>query len=325
MSSSSATPKLSEKVVEILISAIHADYEWNCRRIAGKEETAAEGTVDGKDQLNEFDALKSSLRSRGQDQAVIVRPRGKGYALVVGFRRFKALSEIAEEDKNTKTATVKAIIRDLNDVEAKSLNIRENTARKDLPPTDLCRSLIDLRELYVKSKGSPTITAMADEVGLGRAYASKLFSIADKATPKVLKLWFDAPAAIGVVKMTEVIKVERDRQEEAFNALLPQSGRGKGGGRKAWLKGAENEAKRVGTFLGSLERKGLISTDALDFEQNLEDCIKMGQGEAKATEKQRAELVKVINAAYEAAMNPPEPKPEKAKDKAKDGAAAAAN
>lgn len=326
---SSATPKLSEKVVEILLSAVHADYEWNCRRIAGKEETAADGAVDGKDQVNEFDALKSSLRSRGQDQAVIVRPRGKGYALVVGFRRFKALQEIAEEDKNTKTATVKAIIRELNDVEAKSLNIRENTARKDLPPTDLCKSLIDLRELYVKAKGAPTITALADEVGLGRAYASKLFSIADKATPKVLKQWFEAPAAIGVVKMTEVIKVEKDRQEEAFQALLPQSGRGKGGGRKAWLKGAENEAKRVGTFLGTLERKGLISTDGLDFEVSLEDCIKMGQGDAKATEKQRAELVKVISEAYEAAMNPA-PKEEKVKggkDKsaakdAKDAAAA---
>lgn len=305
-------PKLSEKIVELPLSKIHADLEWNCRRIAGDKETSTEGNEQG----NEFKELILSLRARGQDQAVIVRPRGQGYSLVVGFRRFLALQAIAAEDGASKTATIKAVIRELNDVEAKSLNIRENTARKDLLPTDLCRALVDLKALYEKHKGAPTVQGLADEVGIGRPYASKLFSIADKAHPKVLQQWFDAPAAIGVVKMTEVIKHDKNegngaRQAQALAELLPTAGRGKGGGRKAWLKGAENEAKRVGTFLGTLERKGLIDTDALDFEVSLEDCIKMGQGDAKATDKQRAELVKVITTAYETALKPPVEKAEK--------------
>lgn len=313
--------KLSEKIIEIPLSKVHADLEWNCRRLAGSQETSTEGNEQG----NEFKELILSLRARGQDQAVIVRPRGQGFALVVGFRRFLALQAMAAEDGTTKTATVKAIVRELNDVEAKSLNIRENTARKDLLPTDLCRALVDLKALYEKHKGAPTIEGIANEVGIGRSYASKLFSIADQAHPKVLEQWFSAPAAIGVVKMTEVIKHDKNegngaRQAQALAELLPTAGRGKGGGRKAWLKGAENEAKRVGTFLGTLERKGLIDTVALDFEISLEDCIKMGQGDAKATDKQRAELVKAITEAYEAALKPPAPKaekPEKADGKGK--------
>lgn len=308
-------PKLSEKIVEIPLSKIHADFEWNCRRIAGEEETSTEGNEQG----NEFKGLVESLKARGQDQAVIVRPRGQGYALVVGFRRFKAMQTIATEEGTLKTATIKAVIRELNDVEAKSLNIRENTARKDLLPTDLCRALVDLKALYEKHKGAPTVTALADEVGIGRPYASKLFAIAEKAHPKVLQQWYETPAAIGVVKMTEVIKHDKNegngaRQAQALAELLPTAGRGKGGGRKAWLKGAENECKRVGTFLGTLERKGLIDTSNLDFEVSLEDCVKMGQGDAKATDKQRAELVKTITTAYEAALKPPVEKAEKAKD-----------
>lgn len=299
--------KIVKKIVALSLSQIHADYEWNSR----SGDPAQQAAIGEESEVNEFDALRQSLKARGQDQAVTVRPR-KGskdkFDLVVGFRRFRALQLNAEEagDKN---ATILAEIREMSDVEAKSLNIRENTARSQLTPPDLARSLVQLRQLHIAAKGAPTVDGLATEVGVGRGYASRLISIEDKVKPDILKKWHEMPAAIGVGKMYDISKVDRDRQDELFEKLQPTAGRGTGGGggAKAWLKVAEKEAKRVGTLLGNLERKGLIDTSELEFSEHLEDCIAMKQGaREKATDKQRNELVKLITEAFNAALQPPE-------------------
>jgi ParB-like chromosome segregation protein Spo0J len=308
-----------DKIVEIKLTDIHADYDWNCRT----GNPAEAGDSGGEAEENEFKGLIESIRARGQDQAVTVKPRGKGFFLVVGFRRYSAMQVIAEGNKN---ATIKCIVKTLSDIEAKSLNIRENTARKQVSPPDLMKGLADLRDLHRKSGGAPTIDALAAEVGMGRGYASRLFKIKDNVLPKILEAWHKAPASIGVNKMEEIAKFDKPRQEEAFEAMLPKAGRGSRSDKKAWLESAHNEAIRVGTFLGKLEHLKLINTDGLDFSKHLEHCVKVKDGDAAPTKNQREALVKEITDAWQAALTPPPPEEKKEKepkvDKAKDGKAA---
>lgn len=291
-------PKV-DKTMHVPLSMVHADFEWNCR----SGDPALQGDSGGELDTNEFKSLVDSIRSRGQDEPVTVRAKGKGYQLVVGFRRYRAIQTIAEETKTQKTATILIKIRELNDVEARSLNIRENTARAQLAPPDLAFALVDLRSQYKAAGGSPTIEAMAQEVGVGRPYASKLFSIVDRVLPALLKKWRTSQVEIGVVKMAQIAGYDKDRQEEAFADLLPTAGRGAGGGRKgkgAWFEPAKKEAANIGTILGRLELAELISTEDLDFEDDIEKVLEYwGDDKGKATDAQRTELVAVISEAYE--------------------------
>lgn len=319
-----------DKIQEILISKVHADYDWNSRF----GDPAAQGDSGGELPENEFAALVESIRSRGQDVAILVRPKGQGFAVVAGFRRYAAISKIAEEAKS-KDTTIKCIVRELNEIEAKSLNIRENTARKQLGAADLMVSLGELKDLYEKAKASVTISALADEVGVGRPYASKLLSIREKVMPKFVKLWREGQVEIAVNTMEALAKLDKGEQQERqwAEVVKKEGGRGAGGGRKdkkAWLEGAEKEAVKVGTFLGTLENLGKITTGNLIFKKDLELVVHMKEGEGeKATDIQRAKIVKAIEEAYDAALNPPPPEakpdPKAAKENAKPAKAATAN
>ncbi len=315
-----AKPTL-DKIQEILITKVHADFDWNSRF----GNPAEQGDSGGELAENEFGSLVESIRSRGQDVAILVRPKGQGYSVVAGFRRYAAISKIADEAKTKSTATIKCIVRELNEIEAKSLNIRENTARKNLGAADLMVSLGELKDLYEKNKASVTISALADEVGVGRPYASKLLGIRDKVMPKFVKAWREGKVEIAVNTMEALAKLDKGEQQERewTDVIAKAGGRGAGGGRKdkkAWLESAEKEAERVGTFLGRLEHLGRISTEGLDFKKHLEDVVRMKDGEGeKATDLQRAKIVKAISEAYEAALNPPPPEEKEAKAPKADG------
>lgn len=302
-----------DKIVELPLNKVHADFEWNSRY----GNPAEQGDSGGELAENEFASLVESIRSRGQDTAIIVRPKGQGHAVVAGFRRYAALQKIAEDAKD-KNLTIKCIIRELNEVEAKSLNIRENAARKQLGPADLMVSLGELKDLYEKNKASVTVSALADEVGVGRPYASKLLNIRDKVDPKFVKLWREGKAEIAVNKMEALAKLDKGEQQnrEWADNIATAGGRGAGGGRKdkkAWLESAERQAIKIGIFLGELEHLEKISTENLDFKKDLELLVDMKEGEQKATATQRQKIVEAISNAYNDAMNPPEPEAEPVK------------
>lgn len=73
--------------------------------------------------------LTESIREKGLLQPLLVRPRGEGYELVAGERRWRAaqLAGLAE---------VPVVIRDLADREALELALIENLQREDLNPVE---------------------------------------------------------------------------------------------------------------------------------------------------------------------------------------------
>ncbi|RVT92641.1 ParB/RepB/Spo0J family partition protein [Sphingomonas crocodyli] len=72
-----------------------------------------------------LDELAASLASRGLIQPIVVRPRGHGYQIVAGERRWRAA-------QRARLHEVPVIVRELDDVQTLELAIIENIQRQDL-------------------------------------------------------------------------------------------------------------------------------------------------------------------------------------------------
>ncbi len=125
-----------DQIVNIPIADIDLNYD-NSRF---GDFTVAESRGDGKDQS--FAELKESISINGQKDPVVLRPlnRGKGgkkLQLIVGFRRYAAVKELAVAAGNVKTATIRAVIEDHDDLSARVRNTLENTARDNLSTQDV--------------------------------------------------------------------------------------------------------------------------------------------------------------------------------------------
>ena len=72
-----------------------------------------------------LDELAASLATRGLIQPIVVRPRGHGYQIVAGERRWRAA-------QRARLHEVPVIVRELDDVKTLELAIIENIQRQDL-------------------------------------------------------------------------------------------------------------------------------------------------------------------------------------------------
>lgn len=73
--------------------------------------------------------LVESIREKGLLQPLLVRPKGEGYELVAGERRYRAALEAGLKE-------VPVLIRDLTDREALEIALVENLQREDLSPVE---------------------------------------------------------------------------------------------------------------------------------------------------------------------------------------------
>ncbi|GGR02697.1 putative chromosome 1-partitioning protein ParB [Deinococcus ruber] len=100
--------------------------------------------------------LAQSIRDKGILQPLLVRPRGEGFEIVAGERRWRAagLAGLLE---------VPVIIRDLSDREALEIAIVENLQREDLGPLEEARAFQALLDQGLNQE------AVAQAVGKGRS------------------------------------------------------------------------------------------------------------------------------------------------------------
>ena len=84
--------------------------------------------------------LADSIREKGLLQPLVVRPRGEGYELVAGERRFRAAQMAGLSE-------VPAIVREMGDEEALELALVENLQREDLSPREEAEGYAKLVEM----------------------------------------------------------------------------------------------------------------------------------------------------------------------------------
>ncbi|MFC4454541.1 ParB/RepB/Spo0J family partition protein [Deinococcus sonorensis] len=115
--------------------------------------------------------LAQSIRDKGVLQPLLVRPRGEGFEIVAGERRWRAaqLAGLSE---------VPVVIRDLADREALEIAIVENLQREDLGPLEEARAYQALLDQGLNQEG------VAQAVGKGRstvANALRLLQLPERA------------------------------------------------------------------------------------------------------------------------------------------------
>jgi ParB family chromosome partitioning protein len=87
-----------------------------------------------------LEELAASIREKGLLQPLLVRPKGEGYELVAGERRYRAAQMAGLTE-------VPALVRDLTDREALELALVENLQREDLSPVEEARGYQTLLEM----------------------------------------------------------------------------------------------------------------------------------------------------------------------------------
>ena len=103
-----------------------------------------------------LEELASSIAEKGVLQPLLVRPKGKGYEIVAGERRFRAA-------KLAGLTEVPVVIRDLDDRETLEIALIENLQRENLNPLEEARAFQGLLELGL------TQEQLAKTLGKGRS------------------------------------------------------------------------------------------------------------------------------------------------------------
>jgi len=152
--------------------------------------------------------LIASVRAAGVQQPVLLRPRGEGFEIVCGERRYLA-SKRADKD------TIPAIVREMDDDEAYQAQIIENLQREDLGPMEEADSYDHLVRAGV------TIVDIASKVGKPGAYVAHRLQL--------LALVVNGKKALTAGKLMlghamEISKLKPKEQEEALGWAMPSWG-----------------------------------------------------------------------------------------------------
>jgi ParB/RepB/Spo0J family partition protein len=256
-----------EQIVWLSLSDVDADYGWNGRSGAWEKDDAGDKDDDEAGEKGDFSnnvsfpKFKSSIAVEGQDTPMFCRQAlkaGGKVRLVSGFRRHRAISELASEKREGSNPAfrglLKVIVREMNDAQARAMNIRENVARSSLRKADLAWSILDL------AKTGETDSSIALTIGKSQPYVSKLHVIATKLQPKVLKMWRDANHKITVNQIEKISEMQN--QEELLVAALSGSDGEEGGestrGPDGWKVTKKKEAEKIGHMLGRLAARDVI-------------------------------------------------------------------
>jgi ParB family chromosome partitioning protein len=116
--------------------------------------------------------LSASIEVSGLLQPIVVRPRGSGYELIAGERRWRAVQRL-------RWPTIPAVVRDADDQTLLTLALIENLQRNDLSPIDEAQGYRRLMEEFEVPQAE-----VARLVGRNRATVANLLRLL-KLPPEV--------------------------------------------------------------------------------------------------------------------------------------------
>jgi ParB family chromosome partitioning protein len=219
--------------------------------------------------------LAHSLKHQGVLQPVLVRrdPRGGGYRLIAGERRWRAAQKAGLKE-------LPAIVREASDAEAYEMALVENIQREDLSAleeAEAYRRLVDERRM--------TQEQVADRVGKNRATvanALRLLGLPTEVKDLLSEGALDmghARALLGLSKPQEMVALAREvvaqklsvRDTEALvKAARPLAAKKKGGAGQVRVSPearrlVEDLQRRLGTRVRLKERGGGKGTLEIEF------------------------------------------------------------
>lgn len=300
------------KIVAIPLSQIDAPKDWNVRRNVFETAAPDEADATWEDFLKSFQRNSpDGAVSIQQDTPVIVRanPRkgaAKPYSLVVGYRRFEAISQISAAQKFP-SPTINAEIRELSEQEARTLNLRENTARKSLSAQDLAWGIQAIKA----HNTNLTQVQIAGIMGVSQPYVNMLLQINQSVPQEIRDAWRDGvkPTETGEVRVAhasvrEMLAIakakESGNQQAMFDALNEKKAAKTGGNTDATMRASLlAKAEQFGDFFGKLQHHDALKVPPTLFKEHL---VTMLDGwPTKATPEDQKAAIKAAEKAYEQA------------------------
>jgi len=201
----------------------------NVRKIPGVEDL--ENTPLSSFPLDEKAAIMSlagSISEHGLLQPLVVKDlgKGKGYRLIAGFRRFKAL-----QHNGAKRVDVKSVKGKTEDEAI--LKLVENIQREDLNPLDIAYGLQEIMQL----KGITKQSALAELVKKSPGWVSQHLALlkADKEVQDAV-----ASGEMGLAGARSISSLPKEEQAEATRDA--KAAAKKAGKKKVSTKGAKSQA-----------------------------------------------------------------------------------
>ena len=131
----------------------------------------------------EFDELVASVRRHGVLQPVMVRPKGTGYELVAGERRWRAA-------KDAGLVAIPAVVKDVGDRDMLEIALVENLKREDLNPIERAMAYRRLADEFQMTQDQ-----VAEAVGSSRPAVAN--------TVRLLDLPAEVQTSIGQGRISE--------------------------------------------------------------------------------------------------------------------------
>lgn len=220
------------------------------------------------------DLVESIKSTGGVVQPIIVRPQGNRFELIAGERRLRASKEAGY-------ATIKAVVRSVDDKTAMRATLAENLARKDLSDYEKSRSMQHLYEL----EGDLTVRQTAAFLRVSHEQARRLM-VFQKLPESIKQVLNEYPNAITVTIVDAIYEACNDGREGlALEAVqLAASGILKGAKVVAHLnpaklgKATATTVVLNGESIGDLEIKGKKITLTLTGNVDKELVLSMIKG-----------------------------------------------
>jgi ParB/RepB/Spo0J family partition protein len=286
------------------------------------------------DEGSSFNDLVDSIETTGQKDPITVRLKKtngetkvkakKGqvvpiYEVVKGFRRYAAVKRLGQKANNGSTAGVKikAVVKELTDLQALEENVFENTARDNLSGCDLAWAAFRLGEQYKLAGVKISDAQLAGRMGKNQTYITKLVKIVRLGLQSgVAQKWRESAAALPIDTVKRISEMSPELQVAEYDKMVA-AGAGKaakGPGGKPVYDIAVSQVKRVGTLLGKLVKADLISTEITwTNESHLTALgVKFPEGEGAFSKEDKRNIGKAGKEAFELAQEDPPAKEEPA-------------
>jgi ParB family chromosome partitioning protein len=133
--------------------------------------------------LDKMEQLTASVRTHGILQPLLVRPKGTGYELVAGERRYRAAQAVG-------LLEVPVIVKDLSDESARQLALIENLQRDDLNAIEETEGILGLLALTLNQDNEAIVSLLYRMNNEAKGLANQNVLV-NEETQQILKVFED--------------------------------------------------------------------------------------------------------------------------------------
>lgn len=201
---------MADEFLILPLDVILADQEFNCRNYINPAEVRE---------------LALSIQSLGQVQPINVRTlsdelkakTGKQFQLLAGYRRYTAISLLNSE--NGRYPTIKAVVKECNDLDALTINASENISRTQLNIAEEAKIVGRFLDIGL------TQNDIADRLGMSRGWVQtrlELWDLPQDVQEEVVKYKFSTT----MIKQLHAIRKNETQLYEAVRTVKSARQRG---------------------------------------------------------------------------------------------------